>query len=391
MSLNVLTQGGGTGGASASIFITGLTASDVVTATKDSKTVKGKWVEKLVEVDTEIPTMTSNTAPSGSASASTTDSGFPAYYAFTGIGSNGWAPSSNDSFGNAYVQYEFEEPIVPSKISVANIKASNELTFTYKVTASQDSQVWDTLIESVKTTTMGVFFDTEVNTTKSYKYFRLVILATSGTGISSGNGHKFQVYGTKTETTAVHEITKINSYGTWAVEATDGKRTTTQDVLVDAAVEYEIEMSYKLWLYREGDECEDVTGGWYFYDMETQYGSYITEKRSDHIYAKSTANSSTGAVLRFRPTNSIDLTPYKKMYFDFSVKHTDNYERGVINLVGDDKTIGVYTIGKAASRDRSVLEYDVSALTGLYYLRFSANTVTSGNYSEVSLYRCWLE
>ena len=43
MSLNVLTQGGGTGGASASIFVKGLSESDTVTATKDGKTVRGKW------------------------------------------------------------------------------------------------------------------------------------------------------------------------------------------------------------------------------------------------------------------------------------------------------------------------------------------------------------
>jgi len=46
MSLNVLTQGVGTGGASASIFVTGLSEADTVTATKDGKTVKGKWVQK---------------------------------------------------------------------------------------------------------------------------------------------------------------------------------------------------------------------------------------------------------------------------------------------------------------------------------------------------------
>ena len=46
MSLNVLTQGGGTGGASASIFVTGLSEADTVTATKGGKTVKGKWVSK---------------------------------------------------------------------------------------------------------------------------------------------------------------------------------------------------------------------------------------------------------------------------------------------------------------------------------------------------------
>lgn len=60
-------------------------------------------------------------------------------------------------------------------------------------------------------------------------------------------------------------ISPIKQYGMWTVTATNGEKTTTQDVLVDAAVEYEIEMFYILWLYREGEEFEDVTGGWNSY------------------------------------------------------------------------------------------------------------------------------
>ena len=46
MSLNVLTQSGGTGGASASIVVTGLDEASTVIATKDGKTVSGKWGQK---------------------------------------------------------------------------------------------------------------------------------------------------------------------------------------------------------------------------------------------------------------------------------------------------------------------------------------------------------
>ncbi len=43
MSLNVLTQGGGAGGESASIFVTGLDENSTVTAAKDGKVLQGKW------------------------------------------------------------------------------------------------------------------------------------------------------------------------------------------------------------------------------------------------------------------------------------------------------------------------------------------------------------
>ena len=245
MSCIFKTQGGGAGGEEgffASIFVTGLSESDTVTASNGSKTKSGVWKSKIGKVETEIPVMSSNTTPSGVASSSSMSDGFPAYQAFTGLSSNGWKPGS-DTLGNAYVQYEFANPIVPSKISVANIKSANDLTFTYKVIASADLQTWDTLIESIKTTAMGVFFDTEVSTTKSYKYFRLVILATSGANVYSGNGHKMQIYGTKQDTIYGHEISKIGDLGMWTVTATDGEQTATQDVLIDVAAEFEIKMS----------------------------------------------------------------------------------------------------------------------------------------------------
>lgn len=40
-----------------------------------------------------------------------------------------------------------------------------------------------------------------------------------------------------------HMLSPIRSFGTWAVTATDGVQTATQDVLVDVITEYEIEMS----------------------------------------------------------------------------------------------------------------------------------------------------
>lgn len=59
--------------------------------------------------------------------------------------------------------------------------------------------------------------------------------------VTASNGSK-----TKTavwnSTESRHEITKIKDYGTWTVTATDGEETITQDVLVDAAIKFEIEM-----------------------------------------------------------------------------------------------------------------------------------------------------
>lgn len=61
------------------------------------------------------------------------------------------------------------------------------------------------------------------------------------------------------------EITPIKEYGMWTVTATNGEDTTTQDVLVDAAVEYEIEMYFKKLIYR------GTASGESYYSPEWQY------------------------------------------------------------------------------------------------------------------------
>ena len=50
--------------------------------------------------------------------------------------------------------------------------------------------------------------------------------------------------------------------GTFTVTATNGTDITTETVVIDIAGVYEIEMTFNLWLYKDGDPCEDVTGGW---------------------------------------------------------------------------------------------------------------------------------
>ena len=73
---------GGNGGETASIFVTGLSETDTVTATKDGKTYSGKWVSKEAEVPYEIPVMTSNTTPAGVVSTNYPSTEYKPHFAF---------------------------------------------------------------------------------------------------------------------------------------------------------------------------------------------------------------------------------------------------------------------------------------------------------------------
>ena len=54
-------------------------------------------------------------------------------------------------------------------------------------------------------------------------------------------------------------VVKVGTYTVQGILNTDG---TSEEVVIDTIGQYSVELDYKLWLYREGDECEEVTGGW---------------------------------------------------------------------------------------------------------------------------------
>lgn len=191
-----------------------------------------------------------------------------------------------------------------------------------------------------------------------------------------------------TQSNGCYEITGIVDRGMWTVTATDGEDTATQDVLVDSAADFEIEMNItKLWLYREGDECEDVTGGWIA--SAGSPGTPITEKRDDSLYVKFTANNVTTSA-RFTTANAVDLTDYSKIYFDVEMTQTYPYKTPFILLLDGSKEIEVYAPAPSSTVPRTIIEYDVSSLNTA--VSPSVKAYTGGNYyAEITLYNCWLK
>ena len=78
-----------------------------------------------------------------------------------------------------------------------------------------------------------------------------------------------------------HEVAGMKELGDWTVTATNGVKTKTQVVKMDAVGLYEIYMPYIMWLYRAGDECKEVTGGWETWKEGGTQGSLT--KNADHM------------------------------------------------------------------------------------------------------------
>ena len=86
-------------------------------------------VNKSIPKHKLIPRMTSDTAPKGSCSASYVYSGRYAYYGFTTVGNGDLSQASdfwynNNGSGN-YIQYNFDEEVIVSKIGFGVIEAAN--------------------------------------------------------------------------------------------------------------------------------------------------------------------------------------------------------------------------------------------------------------------------
>lgn len=107
--------------------------------------------------------------------------------------------------------------------------------------------------------------------------------------------------------------------GTFTLTATNGTKTKTETVLIDIAGLYEIEMALKLWLYRYGDECKDITGG---YDTVVQSQASLT--KGDDALVLSISNHGASAIIA-KTINKISILGFTTINFRYTAKSWGTY------------------------------------------------------------------
>jgi hypothetical protein len=142
------------------------------------------YFESVLNV--KVPTMTSDTTPSGVASASSVYSGqYGSYFAYMAFNSGvnaGWYPSS---YSNQWLKYKFSSPMMAKAVTVtgANTVMSNIVLYG----SNDDSNyevVSDTFNSPVTKKALPLI-------NKKYLYYRFSVGAFDG----QGNGMKAQLYG----------------------------------------------------------------------------------------------------------------------------------------------------------------------------------------------------
>lgn len=122
-----------------------------------------------------VPKMTSNTAPSGTVSASTVyQSGYEAYRAFDKGDSTRWSSAANVS--NSYLRYDFGTAKRVTAFSLHPIYSVNLFLKSYKIQGSNDASTWTDLYdETLQNTDVGTIKRTFSNST-AYRYYQLLAI-----------------------------------------------------------------------------------------------------------------------------------------------------------------------------------------------------------------------
>lgn len=403
MSLRVLTQGGGgSGGASASIFVAGLSETDAVTATKDGKTVQGKWTVipnpayGLPEGYTRLKSIEATGTQYLDLGISVPHAQSEVYVKF----STAYPAQDAPITGHAYGTWGWNTNMLYFNINGAfyvnaghtNISAAANTV--YEVTYTSTS--WE--INGAEGTSNASNYADGYNDTVFYGNGRCgkgvleaYTLRNNGEAVRNliparrnsdgavgaydtvtnaffGNAGTGEfIAGEESDVPKYiygHEIT-IKSYGTWTVTATNGEETISQDVLVDAAVEYEIKMAFALYLYRDGTDVTEVTGGWEaVYDPGTYYGHGTFAQTEDALTVSTTGRQYVTGVTK----KVIDVTEYKTAVFYVDAcsstgwKSVGCYQReGVYNVSG--RRHDIVNTGEVLGE----VTVDISDLNGGYY------------------------
>lgn len=155
------------------------------------------YFESVLNV--KVPTMTSNTTPSGVASAGTEFNGRPAYKAFDNNASTNWTSNITSTSITDYIQYKFDEPTIISRYTF--VPAHDVSGNTFKRLLLQGSNTgnndWELIDDHVEDFAggSGVRKDIRFNISNSYLYFRLTITVVGGTSSYWCQVDELQFYG----------------------------------------------------------------------------------------------------------------------------------------------------------------------------------------------------
>nr|DAF68054.1 MAG TPA: hypothetical protein [Caudoviricetes sp.] len=129
-------------------------------------------------------------------------------------------------------------------------------------------------------------------------------------------------------------------------------------------------------LFENGNQYEDITGGWYVYG-----------KNSTSVTPNLSAATGTGNAT-IRTNNKIDVTNYKTLYFTGSGSGGSAGETWGATCYIKDTVDAAASVAKLEFQKNNTYQIDVTAITGEYYIIFDAGGT---DWQQINLSKVWLE
>ena len=229
----------------------------------------------------------------------------------------------------------------------------------------------------------------------------IVVTAPTGSTVTCSTPNGLAL--TAAEVGGTWTFSKLKSYGTYTVTATNGTNTKTENVLVDSATEYTVHISYKPVgaLYWDGDICADITGDWI--EGWTYESGWSKQKNSDNLELRTTGVRAQMAV-SWMTEKLFDVTNFKKLCVLATVDSTESgygfglYVGNPANTWDEIKntSTGATAYGRDGGSDYAKKAPIPTTEKYVYTHDFNLSgqkRVSLSNYGQgvIKIYRVWLE
>ena len=157
--------------------------------------------------------------------------------------------------------------------------------------------------------------------------------------------------------------------GEWTVSATDGSQTTSNTVSITAEGQIiNVELKYIPWLYKDGDECVNVTGGW-VESYQPGLGGGTFKKENTYLFYDTGATQTADGVTK----NKINVTNFDELVVEVTdAFFTPNlqFSYWAIQLTASIDPIASEVATTTTTGNSATL--DISSISGDYYVNVSA-------------------
>lgn len=384
-TLNRQIIGTGGGGASASIYVTGLQESDSVTmSTPSGGTVVGVWDEVERYVGELIPIASANTPQMFSDSEM---SGYQMYKAFDNNDATYFGANNASSPTSSYLGYDFGAIKKIESVHIVVDGRGYAIPINIQYNLNGEWVTYSTVYPQV-----NVKFDEVVIC--NFKTDKIRLECTRAKRPSDYTGLMVNTFSVVGSDVVPCFRLLANEYGMHTITATNGTKTSTEEVLVDALMDYWVEMDYKLWLYKSGKEnaliesVAVIAGG-------TVALATIT-KNIDFVNVAE-VNGRHSCVF-FDKTKVWDLSQYTKFcveldgyiqysYSGISLHTADSYTSGSGGITYKATETILYNGSSTNRQDaaRNVYICDISAYNSGYLF------IKTSGLCNYNIYNAWLE